>query len=318
MTEDPFSLSEVSEETRLFNSNLKTQLRDAPKAWQVPIDVARSYERSEQGTIPHSAHSKRAYWTEIPGRSGPLRVRVIEAPTPAPKIVYLRFHGGGWMFGAPDLREQMLESISDRLCATIVSAEYRLSPEHPFPAGPEDCEDAAIWLCEQQHELFAGAPLVIGGESAGAHLAVLTLLKLRNRFERCRFAAANLVYGVYDLDGTPSVRNWGEENLIIDTPTVRWLVDSFAPKMDRKRPDISPLYADLSGLPPAIFSVGTLDPVLDDSLFMYVRWRTANREADLAIHPGGVHGFYAFDLTLAHEAHERIARFIEKIVNSSA
>ena len=315
--QDPFSLSAVSDETRLFNEKLKEQLRDAPKVWTVPISDARLAERTQQSTIPASAHSERAYWTEIPGRGDRLRIRVIPAPTETPKMIYLRFHGGGWMFGAPDLREQMLESISDRLSATIISAEYRLSPEHPFPAAPEDCEDAAIWLCEQQDKMFGGAPLVIGGESAGAHLTVLTLLRLRERFGDCRFSAANLVYGLYDLNGSPSVRNWGDKNLIIDTPTVLWLIDNFAPGMDLKRPDISPLYAELSGLPPAIFSVGTLDPVLDDSLFLYSRWRASGLEAELAIHPGGVHGFYAFDFTLARDAHDRIARFLEKAVNSN-
>jgi acetyl esterase/lipase len=82
-----------------------------------------------------------------------------------------------------------------------------------------------------------------------------------------------------------------------------------APEL-RRHPDVSPLYADLSGLPPALLTVGTLDPLLDDSLFLHARWRAAGNDAELAAWAGGVHGFIAFPIPLAERAQARIERFL--------
>ncbi len=107
---------------------------------------------------------------------------------------------------------------STGLCA--VSVDYRLSPEYPYPAAPDDCEDAALWLLERGFaELDVPEVATIGGESAGAHLSATTLLRLRDRHGVTdAFRAANLVYGVYDLSMTPSSRNWGDSFLVLSTP----------------------------------------------------------------------------------------------------
>jgi len=96
----------------------------------------------------------------------------------------------------------------------------------------------------------------------------------------------------------------------LSTPIIRWFTDQFVPEEKRRDPDVSPLYADLRGLPPALFTVGTMDPLLDDSLFMYGRWVAAGNEADLAVYPGGLHGFDAFPTPLARTANERIEQFL--------
>ena len=109
---------------------------------------------------------------------------------------------------------------------------------------------------------------------------------------------------------TPSARNWGTRNLILDTAIVEWFVDQYVPSGGLADPDISPLYADLSGLPHALFSIGTLDPLLDDSLFMWAKWLAAGNRADMAIYPGGIHGFNAFPFPLAQQANDRIDGFL--------
>jgi acetyl esterase len=139
--------------------------------------------------------------------------------------------------------------------------------------------------------------LLIGGESAGAHLSATTLLRLRDRHRAAdRFLAANLVFGMYDFGLTPSVRRWGDRNLVLSTPIIEWFADCFLPGMpphQRQHPDISPLHADLTGLPPAFFTVGDLDPLLDDSLFIAARWSAAGNHAELVICPDSIHGFTA-------------------------
>jgi acetyl esterase/lipase len=133
---------------------------------------------------------------------------------------------------------------------------------------------------------------------------------MRDRHDYTSFAAANLLYGLYDLTLTPSVRNWGERNLILNTPMIDWFISNIVRPEQRLDPDISPLRADLSRLPPALLSVGTLDPLLDDTLYMHARWIAAGNSAELAVWPGGIHGFNAFPTPLTPRANERIETFL--------
>ena len=112
-------------------------------------------------------------------------------------------------------------------------------------------------------------------------------------------------YGSFDLSMTPSQRLWGDRNLVLSGPIISWFLDQFLPTQDREQrrdPDISPLFADVSGLPPAIFTVGTQDPLLDDTLFMEARWRTAGRGSELRIWPEAPHGFISLPMTVADAA----------------
>jgi acetyl esterase/lipase len=193
----------------------------------------------------------------------------------------------------------------------VVSVDYRLAPEHPYPAGPDDCEAAALWLVQNALADFGTTRLWIGGESAGAHLAMVTLLRLRDRHGLKPFTGANLVYGCYDLSMTPSQRRWGDRNLVLSTPIIEWFAGFFVPDRARRRdPDVSPLYADLADLPPALVTVGTLDPLLDDSLFLHARWIAAGGQSELAVWPGGIHGFDTFPTALSRAARARMDAFL--------
>jgi acetyl esterase/lipase len=245
----------------------------------------------------------------IPGPAGEIRLRVLVPESV--RGVYLHLHGGGWTLGAAKQSDVRNWALARHCGLAVVSVDYRLAPEHPYPAGPEDCEAAALWLVKKASAEFGTTRLWIGGESAGAHLAVLTLLRLRDHNALQPFVGANLVYGAYDLSMTPSQRRWGERNLVLSTPILEWFTDFFVPDRARRRdPDVSPLYADLTGLPPALFSVGTLDPLLDDSLFMHARWLAAGSRAELAVWPGGIHGFDAFPTALSRAARARMDAFL--------
>ena len=117
---------------------------------------------------------------------------------------------------------------------------------------------------------------------------------------------------------TPSQINWGERNLIISTPMIKWYNDYYIPQKEKRTdPDVSPLYADLSDLPPALFTVGTLDPLLDDSLFMHARWLAAGNPSELAVYPGGTHVFNMFPIKIARDANKRIFDFIGRTLKAS-
>ena len=111
------------------------------------------------------------------------------------------------------------------------------------------------------------------------------------------------MFGMYDIGLTPGVRRWGERDLALSTPIIEWFADNFLPGLPverREHPDVSPLHADLAGLPPALFTVGALDPLLDDSLFMAARWDAGGNDTEVVVVPEAIHGFTAFpgDLTL--------------------
>ena len=248
------------------------------------------------------APSDRAVDRTIEGPAGPVRLRTFTHEQP--QAVLFHIHGGAWMAGTPDAMDPLHEIIVDTCEVAVVSVDYRLAPEHPYPAAPDDCEAAAAWLVEHAADEFGSDRLFIGGESAGAHLAAVTLLRMRDKHDVAdRFVGANLVFGAYDLSRTPSQRGVGI------TPGTDILdgtgepIDLFLPGMPaeaRRDPDVSPLYADLRGLPPALFSVGTNDHLLDDTLFMAARWEVAGNRSELLVYPETPHGCIALPSVAAH------------------
>jgi acetyl esterase len=281
----------------------------------VGAEATRADRRSGNGPFPPPAMSSRARVRSIPGRDGKaVPLRIIAPDTP--RGIYLHIHGGGWVLGGADLQDPMLERIADNTGLAVISVEYRLAPEHPYPAGPDDCETAALWLARTAKAEFGTDKLTIGGESAGGHLAAVTLLRMRDRHGFTGFCGANLVYGAYDLSMTPSQRLFGNERLVLRTIDIVQFYNSFLPMGgDRRDPDISPLYAGLHGMPPALFSVGTADALLDDTLFMHARWLAAGNVAELAIYPGGAHGFTLFPNALADNAARKMDEFLRRLTD---
>lgn len=256
----------------------------------------------------------------LPAGRGSVEVRVLLPPTI--KAVYLDFHGGGWAMGNAVMGERLNGKMAATANVAVVSVDYRLAPEHPYPAALDDCEAVAVWLLENAKAEFGTERLLIGGESAGAYLAVATLLRVRDRYQTLeRFEAANLFYGVYDLGGTPSFHLGGETASGDLTPAqMAWYVDLFLPQVPRKsRRDraYSPLYADLTGMPPALLTVSSTDILLDDSLFLASRWGAAGSPAEVAIYPELPHGFTLLPLALAQRAYGRSLDFIRGIVEST-
>lgn len=295
-TLDPalFSDDAIAPETRAINDGIIAATKDMANWWDVGAQKVRDARANGHGVFPAPVKSERARWMEIDGPAGKVKLRVA-APAQS-RGVYLHMHGGGHVLGAADQQDRLLEIIADSTGLTAVSVEYRLAPENPYPAGPDDCEAAALWVGDHIRD-FGGEALAIGGESAGAHLAALTMLRLREKHGRMPFKAANLVFGVFDLGMTPSARAFGDERLVLRTLDIVKFGDAFLPGLsdaEKRAPHLSPLYADLKGLCPALFTIGTRDALLDDSLFMHARWVAAGNAGELAIYPGACHGFIAF------------------------
>ena len=313
MNLDPklFSPEAIDPETRQANEALEKLLAQAPAIHTQTPQAIRAARESGQGTFGPIVRLPHAEERSIRGPAGPIPLRVLRPRSGAVRGIYLHIHGGGHVLGSHDAQDAMLDQIANAAGAVVVSVGYRLAPEHPYPAGADDCEAAALWLVENARRELGTERFAIGGESAGAHLSAVTAIRMRDRHAMTPFRGANLVYGIYDLTFTPSVRNWGERNLVLSTPIIEWFSNHFIPDRARRgTADASPLYADLRRLPPALFSVGTLDPLLDDSLFMSARWVAAGNRAELAIYPGGVHGFNLFPTPLGARASQRARDFV--------
>jgi acetyl esterase len=250
--------------------------------------------------------------SEIPGPAGPIPIRV-HRPAQVDGV-YLHLHGGGMTLGSAlsmDVRNRRWAEASS---VAVVSVDYRLAPEHPFPAGPDDCEAAALWLVERAAAEFGTDRLLIGGESAGGYLAALTLVRLRDRLGgRPPFAAADLCYGIYDWSGTPSAR--------LQVGRVPYATGDGANRahylpgraLDEVRdPAISPLWAELHDLPPCLLTVGTADWLLDDSLFLAARLRAAGSPVELAVYPEGPHGIDTAPTAMGRAAATRIHTFLRR------
>jgi len=294
-------------ETRAFNVELERMLATIPPVNTVPPAESRRARREGRGIFPAPVYVPEAQTIEIDGPRGAVPLRII-APEEEPKGTFLHLHGGGWTLGESDGQDPRLQRLARETGLTVVSVDYRLAPENPYPAGPDDCEAAALWLIgeEGQAALGTSGPRGIGGDSAGGQLAAATLLRLRDRHGITgAFGAAVLQYGCFDLSMTPSQRLWGERNLILSGPIMVWFGDQFLPAHDREArrdPDISPLFAELSEMPPAIFTIGTEDPLLDDTLFMEARWRQAGHPTELRIWPEAPHGFVSLPMSVAEVA----------------
>jgi acetyl esterase/lipase len=210
---------------------------------------------------------------------------------------------------------------------TAISVGYRHAPEDPYPAAVDDCIDAAQYLID--HPEKYGPVRFMGGESAGAYLVVLTTFHLLASRPSHAIEGLALQYGVYDPTlGLPSLTTITQP-VMIDRAAMERFRGAFLPGKTPEQcrdPSISPIYADLAGLaaksptglPPALFVVGTDDPLVDDTILMGSKWSIAGAESIVKIYPGATHGFTAVPgFPVAEEANAVSVQFVKDRVTGS-
>jgi acetyl esterase/lipase len=214
--------------------------------------------------------------------------------------IYLHFHGGGMVIGAPEMSDSSNLDLCRRFGMTVVSVGYRKAPEYPFPAGPDDGIAVAKWIIENGISEYGSDRIIVGGESAGGYMAAAVALRMRDELNAIEhLVGANLVFGVHDWGRSPSQRGLR----VLDAPDMltpegmAMFGDCYLPGLtveERRAPHISPLFADLHNLCPAFMSVGTADHLLDDTLMLAPRWAAAGNDVELFVAPEMPHGFQAF------------------------
>lgn len=244
--------------------------------------------------------------TDAIARSGghDVRVRVLR-PAGDVRAVMLDIHGGAWVLGNARIDDALNVAMIHACGVAVVSVDYRLAPSASVEDMIQDCVAAARWVLNDVSHGLCGLPMFVVGESAGGHLAAATLLRLKEAPDLfARIAGAILYYGVYDLTGTPSVRQAGRDTLILNGPSICDDLALLTPDLDedeRRQPPLSPLYGDLAGFPPAVMFVGDRDPLLDDTLRMAERWR-AEAPVDLHRFPEAPHAFVRLRTRMAAKA----------------
>jgi acetyl esterase len=230
----------------------------------------------------------------LPGPAGeiPVRLYVPEgAGATSGALVY--FHGGGWVIGSLETHDNLCRVLANRSRARVVSVDYRLAPEHRWPAAAEDCYAVTCHLAEQGAALgIDGARLAVGGDSAGGNLAAVVALLARERGGP-RLRHQLLIYPVTDHDfERPSYRENGE-GYFLTTDAMRWFWDHYVP--DRAQRDdwrAAPLRAEkLAGLPPATVVTAEYDPLRDEGEAYAARLREAGVPTTLTRVDGQIHGF---------------------------
>jgi acetyl esterase len=226
---------------------------------------------------------------EIPGPAGPIPARVYE-PVADPVGTVVFFHGGGWVIGGLDEWDTAARLLAQESGAQVVSVDYRLAPEHRFPAAADDSYAAAKWAAA---ELAGGGPIVVAGDSAGGNLAAVTALRAREGGPQ--IALQVLVYPVVDSDLTSDhYAQYQDTHFILNTPDMHWFWDHYCPDpADRAHPDASPIRAEsLGGLPPAFVLVAGNDPLLAEGLAYAKRLEDEGVPVQLVRYDDQIHAFF--------------------------
>ena len=227
-------------------------------------------EKVDAGGVP-------AEWVTAPGCD------------PARAVLYL--HGGGYVIGSINTHRRLAYDISAASGARVLVIDYRLAPEHPFPAAIEDAAKAWRWLLQQG---FAASRLAIAGDSAGGGLTLATLVNLRDQklgLPACAVAISPWV----DLEGVgTSITGRAAQDPMVQKDGLLWMAGLYLNGKDAKTPLAAPLHADLKGLPPILVQVGTAETLLDDATRIAEKLHAAGVDVRLAIWPNMLHVFPLF------------------------
>jgi len=274
------------------------QEKGLPPTHTLPVAQARDYYRARRAvTQPEPPAVAESRDLQAPGPAGAIPLRLYrplgsQAGQALPVLVY--YHGGGWVIGDLDTHDTLCRELANHSGCAVVAVDYRMGPEHRFPAAVDDCRAATVWIHDQAASLgLDPSRLAVGGDSAGGNLAAVMALMARDQgAPAIRFQL--LIYPATDqrTDVHPS-RGANGKGYLLEKDTMDWFHDHYIP--DRKQ-DLdwraSPLlHPDHAGLPPAFVLTAGYDPLRDEGLAYADKLSAAGSPASLVCFERQIHGF---------------------------
>ena len=267
-----------------------------PPLWELAPDEARAGVDANAAVIGPGPDLASVRDIVIPSPAGGMKARVYSPGANAPGVI-VYFHGGGWVVGSLDGWDASCRALAAASGCDVVSVDYRLAPEHVFPAAVDDAFDALVWVASDGPDgLAAGRPVVVAGDSAGGNLAAVCALRARDTGGP-PLALQLLVYPVTDCDlERRSYRQYDGDELILNRRDMVWFWDHYLPDpAARVHPDASPLRArDLSGLPPAYVITAEHDPLREEGFDYADRLRAARVPVEHRHFGSQIHAFFTF------------------------
>lgn len=271
-------------------------------------------EMAEDGVKPiheSTPHEARALASKIAGLAGPApemhRVKQhairgtdgeatlrILVPFEYVRGVLVYYHGGGWVTGSVDEYDTVARKLAERTSCAVILVDYRLAPEHPYPAAADDSYTALEWAGKHLSDIAGqDVPLIVAGDGAGGNLAAVTAIRARDR-SGPPIALQALIYPVTDADfDRPSYLD-ADNELLLTRDAMIWSWDHYLPETSRRiEPDASPLHTEnLRGLPPAVILTAEHDVLRDEGEVYAARLREAGVPTELQRYAGQMHGFF--------------------------
>lgn len=274
-------------------SNLLAQMAEAgqPPLHEMQPTEARGVTAAQKemyGEGPAMASAELRH-IDVGDRSIPVQFLL---PNDRPRGMLVYYHGGGWVIGAIDEFETLGRQLADRTGCVVALVDYRLAPEHPYPAAVDDAWDSLVWI-DRHTEEIAGVkvPLIAAGDSAGGNLA--TVVSQRARGNGPEISLQVLVYPVTDCDFETGSYTDPDNQLMLSRDTMIWFWTHYAPDSVRTNVDASPARAgDLSALPPAVVVTGEHDPLHDEGVAYAHAMEKAGVRVSHRNFPGQMHGFF--------------------------
>ncbi|HEY8614007.1 MAG TPA: alpha/beta hydrolase [Roseomonas sp.] len=265
-----------------------------PQRLERPLDASRAVNDALNMTLfspePRMAQSADK-WLLARGRRMLCRLHRPRTDAPLPVLIYL--HGGGWVWNSIDTHDPLMRSYGEASGYAVIGPDYALSPEAAFPQALEEVAAVARWVAAHGAEWgLDPSRIVLGGDSAGANLALGSALLLRQSDPDLRLRGLLLNYGVFDdRMATPSYAEFAD-GYGLTREKMRFYWDCYAPgPADRLSPFAAPIRADLRGLPPCLVQIAELDVLADENRDMVRALRAVGVNVEEEIFPGTVHGF---------------------------
>jgi len=261
--------------------------------YKLPVAVARAAYGRLGGLCPAGPAMLRVLDLEMPTREGAIRLRVL-IPCERVRGIIVYYHGGGWVLGSIDEFDAVARKLAQRSGCAVCMVDYRLAPEHPFPAAVDDAYAAVAWISDNAKALVGtDVPIVVAGDSAGGNLAAVITQRACAR-SGPPIALQVLVYPVTQPDCDGSSYHDPDRQVLLTRESMRWFWEQYVPNAaDRSHHEVSPLYAEsLRGLPPALVITAECDPLREEGEEYAARLEKDGVPVRLRRFAGQMHGFF--------------------------